>query len=205
MHVRAFGGLTLYRHTTPVMISWESQKARRLFCYLMIACDQWVHRDRLMALLWPAFDYDRRKRNFMTTLTRLRTSLQMFRQLNPILSRGDAYQLNFETVTCDYCIFRKEAAAGIRHMIHDDPGHAKAHLQTAVELYTAEFLPEEPADQVIVTAKAQVSELFDTAVGYLEKIYLAEGRADLLPSLRCPSRFAAYMPDRGQDEETRGS
>ena len=53
--VRTFGGLTVYRHHSPVVVSWESQKARMLFCYLLVTSDQWVHRDQLIELLWPSW------------------------------------------------------------------------------------------------------------------------------------------------------
>ena len=81
--IRTFGGLTVYRHHSPVVISWESQKARLLFCYLLITSDQWVHRDQLLELLWPGCDHESGSKNFKTTLSRLRKSFQGARNLNP--------------------------------------------------------------------------------------------------------------------------
>ena len=53
---RTFGGLSLYYQGAPIPVVWESQKARLLFCYLIITCDQWVHRDKIIEMLWPGCD-----------------------------------------------------------------------------------------------------------------------------------------------------
>lgn len=191
--IRTFGGLTVYYHNNPVFISWESQKARLLFCYLMITCDQWVHRDQLIELLWPGGDHASSLRNFKTTLSRLRKSFQGARNMNPVISQGDAYRLNFETVTCDCDLFRAEAISGIKHMTRGDEKGAKEHLEKAQELYMAEFLPEEPTDLFVSEARKEMSALFGTVLNYLERIYLAEERPDLLQSLRSLSHFPAFQ------------
>jgi DNA-binding SARP family transcriptional activator len=191
--IRTFGGLTVYRHHSPVFISWESQKARLLFCYLLIASDQWVHRDQLMELLWPGCDHDSGSRNFKTTLSRLRKSFQGARNLNPVISQGDAYRLNFESITCDNGMFREEAVSGIKYMTRGDVKGAREHLEKAQELYIAEFLPEEPSDAFIGEARREMGSLFTTVLNYLEQIYAAEERPDLLESLRSLSHFPAFQ------------
>ena len=191
--IRTFGGLTVYRHHSPVFISWESQKARLLFCYLLITSDQWVHRDQFMELLWPGCDHDSGSKNFKTTLSRLRKSFQGARNLNPVISQGDAYRLNFEAVTCDSGLFRDEAVLGIKHMTRGDVKGAREHLEKAQELYVAEFLPEEPSDLFIGEARRELASLFTTVLNYLERIYAAEERTDLLESLKSLSHFPSFQ------------
>ena len=191
--IRTFGGLTVYRHHSPVFISWESQKARLLFCYLLITCDQWVHRDQLLELLWPGCDHESGSKNFKTTLSRLRKSFQGARNLNPVISQGDAYRLNFESISCDNGMFRDNAVAGIKHMTRGDVKGAREHLEKAQELYVAEFLPEEPSDQFIGEARRELAGLFTTVLNYLERIYTAEERTDLLESLKNLSHFPSFQ------------
>jgi len=191
--IRTFGGLTVYRHHSPVFISWESQKARLLFCYLLITCDQWVHRDQLMELLWPGCDHESGSKNFKTTLSRLRKSFLGARNLNPVISQGDAYRLNFESISCDNGMFRDNAVAGIKHMTRGDVKGAREHLEKAQELYVAEFLPEEPSDQFIGEARRELAGLFTTVLNYLERIYTAEERTDLLESLKNLSHFPSFQ------------
>jgi len=191
--IRTFGGLTVYRHHSPVVISWESQKARLLFCYLLITSDQWVHRDHLMELLWPGCDHDSGSKNFKTTLSRLRKSFLGARNLNPIISQGEAYRLNFEAISCDNGLFREHAVAGIKHMTRGDVNGAREHLEKAQELYTAEFLPEEPTDQFIGEARKEMAGLFTTVLNYLERIYEAEKRPDLLEALRSTTHFPSFQ------------
>ena len=191
--IRTFGGLTVYRHNSPVAISWESQKARLLFCYLLITSDQWVHRDQLLELLWPGCDRESGSKNFKTTLSRLRKSFQGARSLNPVLSQGDAYRLNFEAITCDNGIFRDNAVAGIKHMARGDVKGAREHLETAQELYVAEFLPEEPSDPFIGDARRELAGLFTSVLNYLEQIYAEEERSDLLAALKSLSHFPTFQ------------
>ena len=53
IRVRTFGGLSFYHQGDPISIIWESQKARRLFCYLLVTRDQWVNSNNLIGMLWP--------------------------------------------------------------------------------------------------------------------------------------------------------
>ena len=192
--IRTFGGLTVYRNNAPVIISWCSQKARLLLCYLLITSDQWVHHDRLVELLWPGGDQECTARNFKTTLSRLRKSLSGAMNSNPILCQGNAYRLNFENITCDCSTFRSEAVAGIRLMTRGDGAMARQHFKIAQDLYLAEFLPEEPDDPFIGTARTEMAGLYGTIMNHLAQIYSAEGRSDPSVSLCAITHFPAFLP-----------
>jgi len=194
MSISTFGGLTVYRKNAPVIISWCSQKARLLLCYLLITSDQWVHHDRLGELLWPGCNRDSSARNFKTTLSRLRKSLLSAGNTIPVLCQGNAYRLNFETITCDCSIFRIEAVAGIRLMARGDGAMGREHLKIAQELYSAEFLPEEPVDPFISTARKEMTTLYDTVTDHLGQSYASEGRSDPLELLRGIRHFPAFLP-----------
>ena len=190
--IRTFGGLTVYRSNKPVMIPWSSQKARLLFCYLLITSDQWVHRERFIELLWPGGNHDRNVRNFNTTLSRLRKSLRDVTEREPVLSQGDAYRLNFEAITCDSSTYRSEVVAGIRLMTRGDVKGGMEHLEIAQGLYSSEFLPEEPDDAFIGTTRRNLAGLYDTMMKYLDQMYATEERSASSESLRGLTHFPAF-------------
>ena len=191
--IRTFGGLTFYRGNLPMAIQWDSQKARLLFCYLLITSDQWVHRNQLMELLWPGCNPEAGFKNFKTTLSRLRKSLNGKEQCNHILAQGDAYRINFEAITCDCEEFRINAVAGIRLMSRGNTQEAKSHLERAGDLYLAEFLPEEPVDHFIAKARKEMTELYGTAMSLLMQIYESEDRADLMVTLQSLVHFPTFQ------------
>ena len=191
--IRTFGGLTFYRNGHPVAIPWDSQKARLLFCYLLITSDQWVHRNQLIELLWPGCNHDAGFKNFKTTLSRLRKSLNGREQTNPVLAQGDAYRINFELITCDCQEFRTNAVAGIRLMARGNTQDAKLHLERVSDLYVAEFLPEEPSDHFIGHARTEMTELYRTCMQLLSQIYGAEDRGELLQTLQNLTHFPSFQ------------
>jgi DNA-binding SARP family transcriptional activator len=174
--IRTFGGLTFYRNNFPMAIQWDSQKARLLFCYLLITSDQWVHRNQLIELLWPGCNHEAGFKNF-----------------KPILAQGDAYRINFESIACDCGEFRANAVAGIRLMARGNTLDAKAHLEKVSDLYVAEFLPEEPADQFIGKARKELFELYRSCINLLRKIYESEERSDLLATLQTLAHFPTFQ------------
>ena len=174
------------------MIPWSSQKARLLFCYLLITSDQWVHRERFIELLWPGGNNDSNVRNFNTTLSRLRKSLRDITENDPVLSQGDAYRLNFEAITCDSSTYRSEVVSGIRLMTRGDVKRGMEHLEVAQLLYSSEFLPEEPDDAFIDTTRRNLTGLYDTMVKYLDQMYATEERSVPSESLRGLTHFPAF-------------
>ena len=191
--IRTFGGLTFYRNNFPMAIQWDSQKARLLFCYLLITSDQWVHRNQLIELLWPGCNHEAGFKNFKTTLSRLRKSLNSKEQFNPILAQGDAYRINFEAITCDCGELRTNAVAGIRLMARGHTHDAKVHLEKVSDLYVAEFLPEEPADYFIGKARIEMLELYTTSMNLLKKIYESEESSELLVTLQSLTHFPTFQ------------
>jgi SARP family transcriptional regulator, regulator of embCAB operon len=191
--IRSFGGLTFYHGNVPMAIQWDSQKARLLFCYLLITSDQWVHRNQLIELLWPGCNPDAGFKNFKTTLSRLRKSLNGREHFNPILAQGDAYRINFESITCDCEAFRIHAVSGIRLMARGQVAEAKSHLEKVCDLYSAEFLPEEPSDHFICKARKEMTELYQTSMSLLMQTYESENRADLIITLQSLVHFPTFQ------------
>ena len=98
LDVRAFGGLSIYYKGAPITVLWESQKARLLFCYLLVTYDQWVHRDKLIEVLWPGCDVKAGANNFKTTVSRLRKSFSGPQTINPVITQGEAVRINVNAI-----------------------------------------------------------------------------------------------------------
>lgn len=181
--VRAFGGLSFYYHDSPISIVWESQKARLLFCSLLVTYDQWVHRDKLIEVLWPGCDVSAGANNFKTTLSRLRKSFAGAHTINPVITQGEAIRIDSGIISLDVSQFRHNATTGIKMYARGESKAARQYLEDAQDLYTAEFLPEEPFNQFLTAERAELEELNSSVIRTLEKVYQQEGNNDALEAI----------------------
>ncbi len=173
--VHTFGGLCLHYEGSPITICWESQKARLLFCYLLVSYDQWIHRDKLIEALWPGCDPDAGSQNFKTTLSRLRKSFSGAQTLVPVASQGEAYRLNVKEIGLDASAFKCAALTGIKLHARGDSVAAKRYLESAQDLYTGDFLPEEPFNEFISAERRYLAQLHASVIILLERVYAEEG------------------------------
>lgn len=181
--INTFGGLSLVYLNSPVTILWESQKARILFCYLLISYDQWLHRDKLIEMLWPGCEPVSGAKNFKTTLSRLRKSFAGPRTINPILNLGEAIRLNFSIFSLDSSQFRKYAQTGIKMLARGDISAARKYLEAAQDLYSGAFLPEEPFDHLICAERSELERLQESVLTSLQKVYQLEGNNDAVEAI----------------------
>lgn len=192
--VRTFGGLSIYYQGSPISILWESQKARLLFCYLVITNDQWVHRDKFIELLWPGCSGSAGSNNFKTTLSRLRKSFFGPRVINPVMAQGEAVRINIHDIDVDMSHFRHEAVAGIKLLSKGEAKAARECLEAAQDLYTGEFLSEEPFNEFITNTRKELAELNSSVMKYLERIYQQEGDHEALEAFQILYKNMAYNP-----------
>lgn len=181
--INTFGGLSLAYLNSPVTILWESQKARILFCYLLISYDQWLHRDKLIEMLWPGCDPVSGAKNFKTTLSRLRKSFAGPRTINPILTLGEAIRLDFSIFSLDSSQFRNYAQTGIKMLARGDISAARKYLEAAQDLYSGAFLPEEPFDHHICAERSELERLQESVLTSLQKVYQLEGNNDAVEAI----------------------
>jgi len=192
--VRSFGGLSIYYQGSPISILWESQKARLLFSYLLITNDQWVHRDKFIEMLWPGCVGNAGSNNFKTTLSRLRKSFAGPRIINPVMTQGEAVRINIHDIEVDASQFRLHAVSGIKLLSRGESKAARECLEAALDLYTGEFLPEEPFNDFIKHARNELGELHVSVVRYLERIYQQEGNQETLEAFHLLNKSMATSP-----------
>ena len=192
--VRSFGGLSIYHQGSPISIIWESQKARLLFSYLLITNDQWVHRDKFIEMLWPGCESNAGSNNFKTTLSRLRKSFSGPRVINPVMTQGEAVRINIHDIEVDASQFKLQAFSGIKFLSRGESKSAKECLESALDLYTGEFLPEEPFNEFINNARKEFAELHSSVIRYLERIYQQEGNKDTLEAFHLLNKSLVTNP-----------
>jgi DNA-binding SARP family transcriptional activator len=178
--VRTFGGLSILYNGSPITINWESQKARLLFCCLLVTYDQWVHRQKLLEAIWPGCNMVSGEKNFKTTLSRLRKSFSGAHFLNPVLTQGEAVRINFDMVSLDASRFKNNAAQGIKLLVRGEIKAARKYLECAQDLYLGEFLPEEPFNQFITLERSELTDIYSSVIRALEKSYQLEGNSDAI-------------------------
>jgi DNA-binding SARP family transcriptional activator len=178
--VRTISGLSIMYKGSPIKVIWESQKARLLFCYLLVTYDQWVHRDKLIALLWPGCESGAGVNNFKTTISRLRKSFSGPRSFNPVITQGEAVRLNIDCIALDASEFRQKSLAGIKLLIRGETKNARSLLEDAQDLYCGTFLPEEPANKLISNMRSEFAVLHASVLDSLEKIYIQEGNQNAI-------------------------
>jgi len=193
VQVRAFNGLTFYLGESRISIVWGSQKARLLFCSLLVTYDHWVHRDKLIEILWPGCDIACGVNNFKTTLSRLRKSFSGAQAINPVITQGEAIRINSALIGLDVSEFHANATMGIKMFARGDLKAARQLLEAAQDLYTGEFLPEEPFNSYLTTARREYADLNVSVITTLSRIYQHEGNADALDAIR----FLIKVPEHG--------
>lgn len=193
LQVRAFGGLTFFLEESRISLVWGSQKARLLFCSLLVTYDHWVHRDKLIEILWPGCDVACGVNNFKTTLSRLRKSFSGSQSINPVVTQGEAVRINSAVISLDVSDFHSNATMGIKMFARGDLKGARQLLETAQDLYTGEFLPEEPFNTYLTTARREYAELNASVITTLSRIYQHEGNSDALDAIR----FLVKGPEHG--------
>ena len=183
LDVRAFGGLSIYYKGAPITIIWESQKARLLFCYLLVTYDQWVHRDKLIEVLWPGCDIKAGANNFKTTVSRLRKSFSGPQTINPVITQGEAVRIDVNAISLDASLFRYNATNGIKSQARGDNKAAREFLEAAQDLYTGDFLTEEPFNPFISAVRSELHQLYVSVLTSLEKVYQQEQNSDAMEAL----------------------
>ncbi|HEY5835597.1 AfsR/SARP family transcriptional regulator [Streptomyces sp.] len=138
------------------VLDWRTTRprVRALARLLAVHAGRPVHRERLMAALWPESPERTAGRGLQVAVSALRTFLEpgIDRGRTRILVRsGEAYMLSLPPGgTCDVHCFDTAVGTGLRAASHGLTDQAADSLSQALRLYTGELLPEDgPAEWVV--------------------------------------------------------
>jgi len=190
LFVRTFGGLSFYFHGAPISITWGSQKARHLFIYLVVNRDKWTTGDKLIGMLWPGCSGKDGANNFKTTLSRLRKSFSVSTVVNPVITNGDVFRIDLDALQVDAGQFRQNAIEGIKLLARGENKSARQCLEAAQDLYTGEFIPEEPFNDIVNNERRELAMLYCSIIKYLGEIYREEGNPQALDAFLFLNKIA---------------
>jgi DNA-binding SARP family transcriptional activator len=106
------------------------------------------------------------------------------------MTQGEAVRINIHDIDVDSSKFRLHAVSGIKLLSRGESKAARECLETALDLYSGEFLPEEPFNEFIKSARNELGELHTSVVRYLERIYQQEGNKDTLEAFHLLNKSA---------------
>jgi DNA-binding SARP family transcriptional activator/LysM repeat protein len=167
-------GPTILRHTpqpdtarpsgedgapTGMIIDRLGPRATELLVYLAVHPNG-VHRDTLVAALWPDADRARPTNALNATLARLRKTLRATgnpHRAQAITHTGDRYQLDPDLITVDYWAFLIAAA----DITHPDPHHRAHACDTAIRTYQGHLAADLTSEWLITLREATRRRYFD--------------------------------------------
>ncbi len=143
-----FGAFSLSVAGRPLALSGLRPRARSTLRLLALHAGQPVHREVLLASLWPEADESSASRSLLTTLSSLRTALRDGGVDGALQREGSAYLLGAQAVLNDLTLADR-ALARARRYRDTAPEDADAAYVHALDLYAGELLAEEgPAEWV---------------------------------------------------------
>ena len=143
LRVQTLGGFQVWRGAQPILANgWRREKSRQLFQLLLTHRKAPLDRDQICEYLWPEADPATAYRNFKSTLNTLYQVLEPERSPGSesafILREGSTYGLR---PNADIWLDADQFMAAVQEAGKSIPASVEL-LQTALELYRGEFLPD---------------------------------------------------------------
>jgi SARP family transcriptional regulator, regulator of embCAB operon len=155
-------------------------RARATMRYLALHADHPVHRDSLLADLWPTATARTATRSLHVTLSALRGFLCQLPEVGQglLVRDGNAYLLvSGERARVDVADFRAAVAAARRARVNGDRAARTVALQRAIDVYAGELLPEDGTAEWVVGPREQLRQQAAQCALDLAMIKLTNGNA----------------------------
>lgn len=134
-----FGAFEVLIEDAPVT-TWTSRRGQAVLEVLLTHHDRAVHREELMAALWPGAPYPRARNRLNVAVHGLRSSLRMLTTLDLIVFRDGSYGISSEVdVWFDATEFEDRNGRGRRHQHAGHVAAAMSEYRRAVALYTGDL------------------------------------------------------------------
>lgn len=187
LRVQTLGGFRAWRGATEIdPREWQRDKARQLFQLLLTQRGRPLQREEIAERLWPNLMPEIANRDFKVALNVLNKVLEPGRSADSasafIARDGTAYCLRAEAdLWLDATEFEVAAEAGLN--LIDGPEadaqeKALALLQSAVNLYTGDFLPEAVYEDWAAHEQERLLALYLRAADKLAGLLLERGQAE---------------------------
>ena len=186
LRVQTLGGFRAWRGAAEIdPREWQRDKARQLFQLLLTQLGRPLQREEIAERLWPNLTAEIANRDFKVALNALNKVLEPGRSADTAsayISRdGTAYCLRAEAdLWLDAAEFERAAEAGL-NLIDGPEADAQEKalvlLQSAVNLYTGDFLPEAVFEEWAAHEQERLLALFLRAADRLAGLLLERGQA----------------------------
>lgn len=168
MVIRCLGGFSMRIGDRQLDLATIRPRTRSALRLLALHASRPVHRESLLAALWPDMPAATATHNLHVALSSLRTLLEPGAPRGHgtiLVRRGDAYELALPPGGySDVLAFQESVAAVRRARIADDRDALLTALRAAVDAYGGELLPEDgPAEWVVRERESMQREAADAA------------------------------------------
>lgn len=134
-----FGAFEVLIEGVPVT-TWTSRRGQAVLKVLLTRRDRTVHREELMAALWPGIPYQRARNRLNVAVHGLRTSLRTLTSSDLIVFHDGAYGISRDVdVWFDASEFEDRNGRGRRHRQAGHVAAAMSEYRRAVALYTGDL------------------------------------------------------------------
>jgi DNA-binding SARP family transcriptional activator len=134
-----FGAFDVLIESAPVT-AWASRRGQAVLEVLLLHHDRPVHREELMAALWPGIPYQRARNRLNVAVHGLRSSMRKLTSLDLIVFRDGSYGISREVdVWFDATEFEDRNGRGRRHRYAGYLAAAMSEFRRAVALYTGDL------------------------------------------------------------------
>jgi DNA-binding SARP family transcriptional activator len=182
MEWHCFGGFRIVRDGEPMQWSGVRPRIRAVLRYLTVAGGRAVHREEILAALWPELSERAALNNLHVAMSTLRTFLE------PGVARGASRYIVRDGATyrvelgpgdrLDLHAFDRAEAAGRRALHRGETGVAAKALRHALDQYAGDLLPEDgPAEWVTAERDRYLIRATEIAA-LLATLELDAGRCD---------------------------
>ncbi|MFJ6935441.1 BTAD domain-containing putative transcriptional regulator [Streptomyces sp. NPDC101132] len=165
-------------------LDWSATRPRvRTLARLMsVHAGRPVHREELMAALWPESPARTAGRGLQVAVSALRTFLEPGTgrgRAQVLVRQGEAYMLVLDPGgSSDVQAFESAVGEGLRAAARGEADRAAAALGQALRLYTGELLPEDGPAEWVVPIRERYRVQAVQAAQVLAEVELGRGRAE---------------------------
>ena len=158
---------------------WYRRHALTLLKILVTSRQEVLHREHLIAHLWPDADEQRGRERLKVTTHFLRKELRVAGVNGDIFSiAGSAYALKRDAVWLDCEAFDKFYDIGRRLVQRGQRKNALASFQKAAQLYQGDYLPEDLYAEWCAEQREQLRESYFDVLGHIIDSHLDDGDFD---------------------------
>ncbi|KKM09878.1 hypothetical protein SY88_17010 [Clostridiales bacterium PH28_bin88] len=180
LRVQTLGKFKVWRGDAEITArEWQREKARQMFQLFLTRRKGLLHREQIMALLWPDASPEVAARDFKVALNALMNALEPDRPPRSgssyVLREGSTYGFNLAGgYWLDAGEFESLVASG-QEAVETAPDQAVAFLQRALELYRGDYLQEVLYDEWCLEERERLAVMYLKAAATLAGLLAKRG------------------------------